>query len=106
MLVCLALACSGLLLPSPPGLVVSLRATAQQAAPTPTASGVASVFPATSLLIADGADEMAEKDAARLKGLGVLAFGVLPSLWAQGEIKEGAKKKKKKKKVPAARKRR
>jgi hypothetical protein len=49
---------------------------------------------------------MAEKDAARLKGLGVLAFGVLPSLWAQGEIKEGAKKKKKKKKVPAARKRR
>ena len=92
-----------------------MRATAQQqAAPTPAVSDAAGGLFPDSLLVADGADEMAEKDAARLKGLGVLAFGVLPSLWASSvgvpgafESKEGGKRNKnKKEKGRPARKRR
>ena len=78
----LVISVTGLVLPQPAAQVV-----VQQVAPAPPTS-TAVIFPqsdavglAISTLVADDFTEE-ERDAARLKGVGVLAFGLLPSLWA------------------------
>jgi len=92
MLTLLAGVCVGLVVPSPVATpVVAAHPMSQQVASSPQVSAAMSPFPdadapATTVLLSEETREFTEeeRDAARQKGLLVLAFGILPSLWASG----------------------
>ena len=106
MLALLAGVCVGLVIPSPGAVSsVAVQPMPQQAVSLPRVFADVSPFPdadapGTAVLLSEETREFTEeeRDAARQKGVLVLAFGILPSLWASGLGIPGAFDKEKNKK--------